>query len=127
MNISFLSPVFLLGLLGISVPILIHLLTRRQQKQIRFSAIYLLLRSQKRSIKRAPPNRLWLLIIRCLAIVLLSLALANPLCSFGTAEDLVASKTAANIFILDDSFSMASKVAEGSRYSTAVAILLQII
>ena len=126
MNISFLSPIYLFGLLGISIPILIHLLTRRQQKHIRFSAIYLLLHSQKRSIKKATPNRLWLLIIRCLAIILLSLALANPIFSLGTAEDMVSSKTAANVFILDDSFSMASKMAEGSRYSSAVATLLQI-
>ena len=83
MNLNFSSPLILFGLLGISVPILIHLLTRRQQKRILFSAVYLLLQSQKRSIKKAPPNRLLLLLLRCLGIAIFSMALANPFFSLG--------------------------------------------
>ena len=64
MSLNFLSPIFLLGLLGIAIPILIHLMTRRQQKHIRFSAVYLLFQSQKRSVKKSTPNRLLLLLIR---------------------------------------------------------------
>jgi len=81
MNLNFISPVYLLGLLGISLPILVHLLTRRRQTHIKFSAVYLLFRSEKRSIKRSRPNRLLLLLFRCLAIIGLSLALANPIFS----------------------------------------------
>ena len=47
MNLNFLSPIFLFGLLGIAIPILIHLMTRRQKKYIRFSAVYLLFQSKK--------------------------------------------------------------------------------
>ena len=65
MSLNFLSPIFLFGLLGIAIPILIHLMTRRQKKRIRFSAVYLLFQSQKRSVKKAAPNRLLLLLIRC--------------------------------------------------------------
>ena len=79
MSLNFLSPVYLFGLLGLAVPVLIHLLTRRQQKKIRFSAVHLLLQSQKRSVRRSAPNRLLLLLVRCLAIVLLSLVVGAGL------------------------------------------------
>jgi len=124
MNLNFLSPIYLLGLLGIAVPILIHLLTRRQQKRLRFSAVYLLLQSQKRSIKRSAPNRLLLLVIRCLAIALLSLALAHPLFSFGRAADLIPAKPSAHVFILDDSYSMALRSDDETLYDKAVKAVL---
>ena len=89
MNLNFLSPIYLLGMAGIAIPILIHLLTKRQQKRIPFSAVYLLLQSQKRSIKRSAPNRLLLLLIRCLGIALLSQpqrrSAYSHYCSFHTA------------------------------------------
>ncbi|MDH5763956.1 MAG: BatA domain-containing protein, partial [Nitrospinota bacterium] len=68
MNFSFTSPVFLLGLLGLTIPVLIHLLTRRQQTRLPFSAVYLLRQVQKRSVRKSRPNRLLLLLLRCLAI-----------------------------------------------------------
>jgi hypothetical protein len=104
MSLNFSSPLFLFGLLGISIPVLIHFLTRRQQKQIRFSAVYLLAQSQKRSIRKSRPNRLLLLLARCLAIALFSLALANPLFSFREAP--LSTDPASTVFVLDDSYSM---------------------
>ncbi len=125
MNLSFLSPIYLLGLLGIAVPVLIHLLTRRQQKRLRFSAVYLLFKSQKRSIKKSTPNRLLLLLIRCLAVALLSLALAHPLFSFGGPADLIPVKPSANVFILDDSYSMALSSGDKTLYDKAVHAVLK--
>lgn len=127
MNLSFISPIYLLGLLGIAVPVLIHLLTRRQQTRVRFSAVYLLLQSQKRSIKKAAPNRLLLLLIRCLGIILLSLALANPRFSFDSQDAGAASKSSANVFVLDDSFSMSTRSGDTTRYALAVESLLHLI
>ena len=123
MNLNFLSPIFLLGLIGLSVPVLIHLLTKRQQKRVRFSAVYLLFQSQKRSIKRSAPNRLLLLLIRCLAVAMLSLALANPIFSFGGAGADFPSEPSATVIVLDDSYSMAAKVEESTLYAEAVAAL----
>ena len=96
MNLHFFSPIYLLGLLGMALPILIHYLTLRREKHIKFSAVYLLLQSQKRSIKRSRPNRLLLLLTRCLAIACLSLALAHPIFSVGK-EDMIASTPVANV------------------------------
>lgn len=124
MNLNFLSPMYLLGLLGIGVPILIHLLTRRQQKRILFSAIHLLFQSQKRAVRKSVPNRLLLLLIRCLGIALLSLALAHPIFSFGGPADLLSSVSSANVFILDDSYSMGGQSGDSTLYANAVAALL---
>ena len=124
MSLNFLSPLYLFGLLGMTIPIMVHLLTRRQQKHLRFSAVHLLLQSQKRSIKRSTPNRRFLLFIRCLGIALLSLALANPIFSFSGPSDFLPNSPSANVFILDDSYSMGTLADQKSYYTHAVDALL---
>ncbi|MDP6657427.1 MAG: VWA domain-containing protein [Nitrospinaceae bacterium] len=124
MSLNFLSPLYLFGLLGMTIPIMVHLLTRRQQKHLRFSAVHLLLQSQKRSIKRSTPNRRFLLFIRCLGIALLSLALANPIFSFSGPSDFLPNSPSANVFILDDSYSMGTLADQKSYYTRAVDALL---
>ncbi|MGP0566570.1 MULTISPECIES: BatA domain-containing protein [unclassified Nitrospina] len=121
MSLQFLSPWFLLGLLGIALPILVHLLTRRQQKRIPFSAVYLLEQVQKRSIRRSQPNRLLLLLFRCLAIACLSLALASPIFSFGGPEEFLPSKPTANVILVDNSYSMAAQSKDQTLYNQTVA------
>ena len=123
MNLNFSSPLFLFGLLGISIPILIHLLTRRQQKHIRFSAVYLLLQSQKRSIKKTQPNRLLLLLLRCLAISLFSMALANPFFSLGDSEAFRINSPSSFVFIVDDSYSMRSQAKEKTLFESTTQFL----
>ena len=125
MSLNFLSPIFFFGLLGIAIPILIHLMTRRQKKHIRFSAVYLLFQSQKRSVKKAAPNRLLLLLIRCLGILLLSLALAHPIFSFSGPADLLPASPSASVFILDDSYSMGMRSEDDTVYARAVSALLK--
>jgi hypothetical protein len=123
MSLNFSSPFFLFGLLGMSIPILIHLLTRRQQKHVRFSAVYLLSQSQKRSIKKSNPNRLLLLLLRCLGIALLSLALAGPFFSFGDSEAFRSNAPSSYVFIVDDSFSMRSRIKEETIFESAILFL----
>ncbi len=121
MNLTFSSPLFLYGLLGIAAPVLIHLLTRRQKKHIRFSAVHLLAQSQKRSTRKSRPNRLLLLLARCLAIALFSLALANPFFSFRQSEALLS--PAAVVFILDDSYSMGAKAGKKPLFDHALEFI----
>tara|TARA_Y100001934_G_scaffold259817_1_gene331473 strand:+ start:1647 stop:3755 length:2109 start_codon:yes stop_codon:yes gene_type:complete len=123
MSLNFSSPFFLFGLLGITIPILIHLLTRRQQKHVRFSAVYLLFQSQKRSIKKSKPNRLLLLFLRCLGITLFSFALANPFFSLGNSEAFRNNSPTSYVFIMDDSFSMRSRVKEKNLFELAIQFL----
>ncbi|MBL4665668.1 MAG: VWA domain-containing protein, partial [Nitrospinaceae bacterium] len=123
MSLNFSSPFFLFGLMGMSIPILIHLLTRRQQKHVRFSAVYLLSQSQKRSIKKSNPNRLLLLLLRCMGIALLSLALAGPFFSFGDSEAFRSNAPSSYVFIVDDSFSMRSRIKEKTLFESAIRFL----
>jgi hypothetical protein len=120
MSLNFSSPFFLFGLLGVSIPVLIHLLTRRQQKQIRFSAVYLLAQSQKRSIRKSRPNKLLLLLARCLAIALFSMALANPLFSFRQSEAFLSATPSSIVFILDDSYSMGIRAKDKTLFDSAL-------
>ena len=127
MNFSFTSPWFLLGLLGLALPILIHLLTRRQQTRLKFSAVYLLQQAKKRSVRKSRPNKLLLLLLRCLAIGFLCLALANPILSSGGLENILASRPSAHVFILDDSYSMSATSDQGTLFDRAKKTLTELI
>jgi hypothetical protein len=127
MNFSFTSPWYLLGLLGLALPILIHLLTRRQQTRLKFSAVYLLQQAQKRSVRKSRPNKLLLLLLRCLAICFLCLALANPILSSGGLENVLTSRPTAHVFILDDSYSMSATSDQGTLFDHATQTLTELI
>jgi hypothetical protein len=127
MSFNFSSPLFLFGLLGMVAPVLIHLLTRRKQKQIQFSAIYLLTQSQKRSTRKSQPNRLLLLLARCLAIALFSLALANPFSTFNQSEAFLSTSPASTVFILDDSYSMGIRSDNKTIYDHALDFISEAI
>ena len=127
MNFSFTSPWYLFGLLSLAVPILIHLLTRRQQTRLKFSAVYLLQQAQKRSVRKSRPNKLLLLLLRCLAISFLCLALANPILSSSGLENVLTSRPAAHVFILDDSYSMSATADQGTLFDRATQTLTELI
>ncbi|MDH5789829.1 MAG: BatA domain-containing protein [Nitrospinota bacterium] len=127
MNFSFTSPWYLLGLLGLALPILIHLLTRRQQTRLKFSAVYLLQQAKKRSVRKSRPNKLLLLLLRCLAIGFLCLALANPILSSGDLENILTSRPSAHVFILDDSYSMSATSDQGTLFNRATQTLTELI
>lgn len=75
---TFLQPWMLWGLLGASVPIIIHLIHRRRPRRQPFAAIELLLRSADRVDKRWRLQRILLLAARVLLLALLALAAARP-------------------------------------------------
>ena len=126
MSLNFLSPLYLFGILGIVAPILIHLLTRQKKKYQRFSAVYLLMELKNRSTKRSNPNKIFLLFIRCMAIILLSMAMANPIFSFNASNDFATNNPSANVFIVDDSYSMGTQVNQETYYSSAVKTVIEI-
>lgn len=76
---SFLSPMFLLGLPLLAVPVLIHLLNRRQQKRLDWGAMRFLLQAATRRRRLWRLTDLLLLILRVLALLFFVFALARPL------------------------------------------------
>jgi len=68
----------LLGVLGIAVPVIIHLLNRRQAKTIDWGAMIFLLDSLLSRRRRVLLEEILLLAARCLIVALVALALARP-------------------------------------------------
>ncbi|WP_411827534.1 BatA domain-containing protein [Luteolibacter sp. AS25] len=99
---TFLNSIFLWGALAASVPILIHLFSRKRKVVIPWGAMqFLMEKPPRKRAKFLKLNELILLLLRILAVILLSLAFARPLVSFfgggQVKRDL--------IFILDASLS----------------------
>ena len=87
------------------IPLVIHLLNRRQQKRLRFPAVRFVLISQRR-VARTYNLRNWLLLaVRTLAVLLLALLLAHPLWESGVG---LAARGAplTTAIIVDNSLSM---------------------
>jgi len=105
MGFSFLYPLALAGLIAAAMPLIIHLLNRRQQKRLRFPAVKFVLLSQKR-VARTYNLRNWLLLaVRTLAVILLVLLMAQPL--FQTGVGLFArGAPLSTAVVLDNSLSM---------------------
>ena len=67
-----------MGLAGIAVPIIIHLLLRQRPRPRPWAAMRWLLAAQEAASRRYKLTNLLLLLLRCLAVALLALALSQP-------------------------------------------------
>jgi hypothetical protein len=107
------------GVALVSLPIVIHLLNRRRFRMMDWAAMRFLWESVRRNRRRLRIEELILLALRCLALLLLAVALARFVgCRAmkvlpGGAE----SQTA--VFLLDDSYSMGQRVGGGTIFSAA--------
>jgi Aerotolerance regulator N-terminal len=75
--ITFSNPAMLWSLLGISIPIAIHLLSRKDGKVIPLGSIRYLEESPSQQFKGIKLNEYWLLFLRSLLIIILSFLLAG--------------------------------------------------
>ncbi|MEE9201212.1 MAG: BatA domain-containing protein, partial [Candidatus Brocadiales bacterium] len=106
---SFINPIFLLGLLGITLPIIIHMMGRRRAPTYKFSAIEFILRSQKKVAARLKLEQLLLLLLRVALLALIATALAKPVLTAGPV--LAPDTPSCNIIIMDNSYSMGYVIA----------------
>ena len=74
---QFSNPIWLWGLLGLTVPIAIHLLSRKEGKTIKIGSIRHLEESATTKFKSLRLNEYLLLFVRCLVIVLLTFVLSG--------------------------------------------------
>lgn len=75
----FINPALFAGAAAcVAIPILIHLLMRRRRKPVRWAAMRFLVEAYRRNRKRLLIERWVLLALRCLAVVLLAVALGRP-------------------------------------------------
>ncbi|MHB8994647.1 MAG: vWA domain-containing protein [Armatimonadota bacterium] len=112
----FASPWYLLGALGAAIPVLIHLFGRRRARRVLFPSLMLIKAAQRERTSFVRLRQVWLMILRALAILLLSLGLARPTVSWITTASNPETQT---VFLLDDSLSMRSRVAGRSAFELA--------
>lgn len=85
-SFGFLSPLFLVGLLAVAVPIALHLFRRRIDPVVPFSAVRLLRQAPLEHRRRRRLEDLLLLALRVAALLLLAVAFARPYLVSGEAR-----------------------------------------
>jgi von Willebrand factor type A domain/Aerotolerance regulator N-terminal len=102
---SFLTPLFFLGVAALAAPILVHLVRRTRARRVQFPALVFVRQVPQRTIRRRTLHNLLLLLLRCLAILLIVIAFTRPFFSGGSAAK---NNTAAGatVILIDNSLSM---------------------
>jgi hypothetical protein len=117
MSLAFFNPLFLFGLVAAILPILIHRITQKKIVKRDFSAVRLLLQSQRVSARPQRLKHLLLLALRILSVATVAFMMARPaLVRPGFASLL---KSGARVLILDNSLSMGYYEDRGRRYDVA--------
>ncbi len=75
---SFLAPILLAGMALVALPIVLHLVMRREPKRVEFPALRFVRKRQSTNQTRLKLRHWLLLALRCAFILLLALALARP-------------------------------------------------
>src|SRR5512133_2040932 len=103
---QFVAPAILLGLLSAALPYLIHRIGKRRAVPVRFAAMQLLLRSERRVHARRRLREILLLLARTAVAASLPFILARPFSEKTTDLPVVSFDSQAAVLILDDSASM---------------------
>ncbi|MFI4860757.1 MAG: BatA domain-containing protein [Phycisphaerales bacterium JB063] len=109
------------GALAVSVPIVIHLMSRFRRRPEPWGAMRFLMEAYKKQRKRLQLERLLLLLVRCLLVLIAGLALAGPVLSgCGAAGGLGGFLTGQSsgrvvYIVVDDALSTQTREAGGTR------------
>ncbi len=101
---GFLQPLFLWGIAGISIPVLIHLFSRRKSVPYYFSTLKFIKLTHRKTIRRQKLEEILVLVMRSVLIACLFMAAAQPV----SRKTLFSEKESWVVLILDDSASMAA-------------------
>ncbi len=103
---NFLAPLFLLGAVAIGGPILFHLIRRTTRERTPFSSLLFLQPTPPRLTKKSRLEHLLLLLLRALALLLLTLGFARPFFRQPEAPAPAAGPGTRTVLLLDTSASM---------------------
>jgi len=78
MPFAFLAPWFLAGLAAIGVPVMVHMIQKERKEVLRFPSLMFLSRIPYQAVRRQKVRHWFLLVLRCLAIILLAIAFSRP-------------------------------------------------
>jgi hypothetical protein len=103
---SFLTPLFFIGVAALAAPILVHLVRRTRARKIQFPALVFLRQVPQRTIRRRTLQNVLLLLLRCLAILLIVIAFTRPFFTGGSSAAKSTSAAGATVILVDNSLSM---------------------
>lgn len=124
---TFLNPLFLIGLAAAVIPFILHFLNLRKLKTIEFSSLAFLKELQQTKIRRLKLKQLLLLIVRTLLIIFIVLAFARPAVRSTFLGSIGSNAHSTIVILLDDSFSMARRDEGGDYFSQAKQAALEIV
>lgn len=126
LQIQFLHPEFLYGLILLLIPIILHLFSLKRYKKVYFSNFNFLeaLQQQKKNSSRL--KKLLLLLVRLLAISCIVLAFSTPYIPSGHRSDTPREKNQVIIYA-DNSFSMSNTGSRGRLFEESKKHLLDIV
>jgi hypothetical protein len=108
---TFLAPMMLAGAAAVSIPIALHFFYRARYKPLPWAPMRFLREAIEQTSRRLKFQEWILLALRCLAIILLAVAIARP--GFNTATVAGRGEAIDAVFVFDTSFSMAAADGEG--------------
>lgn len=123
---GFATPWLLWGLAAASIPIIIHLLHRRRYRQTDWAAMRFLLEAIRKDSRRLRIEQLVLLAVRTLLILLLVLALSQPILE-GLIASPLAEEPVQRIVIVDGSLSMSHRPGDVSAFDRAKQLAREIV
>ena len=103
---SFLNPWFLLGAAAIAGPILFHLIRRIARERMTFSSLMFLKPTPPKVTRRRKLENIWLLLLRCLCLLLLAAGFARPFFSKNNAMSVSPDEGRQLVLLVDTSASM---------------------
>jgi hypothetical protein len=103
---SFLTPLFLIGLAGLAIPVVIHLIQKERKNVVQFPSLMFLRRIPYESVQRRRIRHWLLLMMRLAALALLVLAFARPFVRRTDAAAAGATGAREVVILIDRSYSM---------------------
>src|SRR6267154_2638940 len=103
---SFLAPLFLLGALAVSLPVIFHLIRRTTRERTPFSSLMFLQPSPPRLTRRSRLEHILLLLLRCAILCLLALGFARPFIKKPAHADPTSASARRIVVLVDSSASM---------------------
>jgi hypothetical protein len=104
--VAFLTPLFLLGLGAIAIPVLIHLIQREKKRVIEFPSLMFVRRIPYQSVRRRRIRHWALLLLRAAAFALIVAAFARPFLRQSAMAAAVRGGAREVVILLDQSASM---------------------
>jgi len=115
--------------LAAGLPILIHLWSKRKYHEVTWAAMEYLLAAVRKNVRRIRIEQLILLLIRVAILLLLAVALADPIWSlFPTLGSSLGTAGRTHfVLVLDGSYSMGYQPSEKSRFELAQQLAVQVV